>query len=499
MLRTSRYVGASLIALAAAGAKPACAAATLTAAAKPVFSLGTGSYAGSQSVTITDATPGFVIHYTIDGSAPTAASKRYWAPIRVTSSETIKAIAVAAGHADSAVASATYRIADTGIVATPASLAFPVLNLGHKAVTMAVTFKNTGITPVRSLSINLVGAARTAYSTAQTCGTTLSPGASCVVSVTFDPKRGGVLPAALRVAGSGTHAASVSIDGLCTDATEAAADGNTYLFKTTQGDIYVALRPDAAPKNVANFLHYVGNGTYTNTLFHRVVAGFVNQGGGYKLVSGGHTSSPPTVAPVVNEYKLPNVRGTIAMAKLGGNPNSATDQFFFNVVNNMALNIQNGGFTVIGQIMGVQGVAGATQAAGLAVMDAINADPVYNFGSPFDSIPLLNYTPGKTVEAANVVTVKSVTVVKPAVGAPATPQFSIGAGTYKSAQTIRLSDATPGATIYYYLSGSPTRTVTQYTGPLTVAKSQYLSAYAVAPGYPRPSDVQYAYFQIAAP
>ena len=141
-------------------------------------------------------------------------------------------------------------------------------------------------------------------------------------------------------------------------------------------------------KTSPNFLHYVNNGTYTHfALFHRVVAGFVNQGGGYKLTGPGHTSTSPTVAPVVNEFKLPNIRGTLAMAKLGNDPNSATDQFFFNVANNTDLNTQDGGFTVIGQIMGVQGVAGASQAEGLAVMDAINSDKVYNFGSPLDSIP----------------------------------------------------------------------------------------------------------------
>jgi len=392
----------------------------------------------------------------------------------------------------------TGRIAAAGIVATPASLAFPVVNIGAKAVTRAVRFKNTGNTAATSLSIDLVGAARSAYSQSQTCGTTLAAGASCTVSVTFAPKTSGNLPAALRIAGNGFRTTSVSIDGLCTDLTAAAPDGNTYLFDTTQGKIYVALRPDAAPKNVANFLHYVNNGTYTNALFHRVVAGFVNQGGGYKLTGPGQTSTSPTVAPVVNEFKLPNIRGTLAMAKLGNDPNSATDQFFFNVKNNTNLNTQNGGFTVIGQIMGVQGIADASQAEGLAVMDAINSDKVYNFGSPFDSIPLLNYKSG-AVTAANVVNINSVTQVKPAAGLPATPVFSIKTGTYKGPQSIHLKDSTPGATIYYYLFGSPAHNVVKYTGPFTVSKTQYVSAYAVAPGYPKASYLNYEHFEITAP
>jgi cyclophilin family peptidyl-prolyl cis-trans isomerase len=123
------------------------------------------------------------------------------------------------------------------------------------------------------------------------------------------------------------------------------------------------------------------------------------------------------------------------MAKLGNDPNSATDQFFFNTANNSSLDTQNGGFTVIGQIVGVQGVAGASQSAGLAVMDAINADKVYNAGSPFDSIPLLNYISG-TVKPSNFVYVNAIAQVKPKTGTPATPVFSIKAGTYKSLSEI---------------------------------------------------------------
>jgi peptidyl-prolyl cis-trans isomerase A (cyclophilin A) len=394
------------------------------------------------------------------------------------------------------VASAAYNIAATGIVATPASLAFPVTNIGAKRATKVVTFKNTGSTAVTSLSITLAGAAASAYSKSQTCGTTLAAGASCTVSVAFDPKNSGDLAVALRVTGSGSRSASVSIDGLCIDAGAQAPNVNTYVFDTSQGNIYVALRPDVAPKNVANFLRYVNNGTYAHSIIHRVVAGFVNQGGGYKLNSAGQVVASPTAAPVVNEFKLSNLRGTLAMALTGTNPNSATDQFFFNAVNNTFLNTENGGFTVIGQIVGVQGVDAASQSAGLAVMDAINSDKLYNFGSPFDSIPLLNYNASETVKPSNFVYVNAITQVKPKTGAPATPVFSIKAGTYKGPQSIRLKDSTPGATIYYYLFGSTATNVTKYTVPFTVSKSQYAVAYAVAPGYTNESYLNYEDFEI---
>jgi peptidyl-prolyl cis-trans isomerase A (cyclophilin A) len=395
-----------------------------------------------------------------------------------------------------ALAGAKPSVAATGIVAAPANLTFPVVNIGSKAAAKVVTLKNTGSTAVTSLAISLAGAGTSAYSKSQTCGATLPAGASCTVSVAFDPKTSGAFPAALRVTGSGAKPASVAIDGLCTDVTAQAPDGNVYAFDTTQGDIYVALRPDVAPKNVANFLHYVGNGTYTHSIFHRVVAGFVNQGGGYKLNGAGKVVQTPTVAAVVNEFKLSNLRGTLAMAKLGNNPNSATDQFFFNAVNNKFLDTEDGGFTVIGQVVGVQGVAGASQSAGLAVMDAINADKLYNFGSPFDSIPLLNYNPKDNVKPSNFVYVNAVTQVKPKTGLPATPVFSIKTGTYKGPQSIRLKDSTSGATIYYHLFGSPAYKLIKYTGPFTVSKSQNVVAYAVAPGYPKASYLNYEDFDI---
>jgi cyclophilin family peptidyl-prolyl cis-trans isomerase len=385
--------------------------------------------------------------------------------------------------------------AATGIVATPASLTFPVVNIGSKAAAKTVTLKNTGSTAVTSLSISLVGAT-SGYSKSQTCGTTLAAGASCAVSITFVPTTSGVFGAGLRVTGSGAKSASVAIAGLCTDVTAQAPDGNLYAFDTTQGIIYVALRPDVAPKNVANFLRYVGNGTYAHSIFHRVVRDFVNQGGGYKLNSAGQVVTSPTFAPVVNEYKLSNLRGTVAMALSGTDPNSATDEFFFNDVNNTFLNTESGGFTVIGQIVGAQGVAGASQSAGLAVMDAINADKLYNFGSPFDSIPLLNYNPNVTVKPANFVYVNAVTQVMPKTGVPATPVFSIKAGTYKGPQSVSLTDSTPGATIYYYLFGPPAHNAVKYTGPFTVPSSRYVVAYAVAPGYPKASYLNYEDFII---
>src|SRR5262249_55457122 len=100
------------------------------------------------------------------------------------------------------------------------------------------------------------------------------------------------------------------------------------IFNTTLGTIPVLLTPGTTPLTVANFLNYVSEGAYTNSIVHRSVHGFVWQAGGFQLTSTPSIVQTATNAPVKNEFGASNVRGTIAMAKIGTDPNSATSQFF---------------------------------------------------------------------------------------------------------------------------------------------------------------------------
>ena len=119
-------------------------------------------------------------------------------------------------------------------------------------------------------------------------------------------------------------------------------------LETTMGDIVIEMNEDAAPGTVKNFLQYVRSGFYDGTIFHRIIPGFMIQGGGFTA----EMVRKEPGAPVKNEYKESNVRGTIAMAKLGGDPDSATCQFFINLEDNGAnLDNQNGGFTVFGKVV----------------------------------------------------------------------------------------------------------------------------------------------------
>lgn len=113
-----------------------------------------------------------------------------------------------------------------------------------------------------------------------------------------------------------------------------AAENISVVIRTNLGDITVALNAEAAPKTVANFLDYVDRGAYTDTIFHRVIPGFMIQGGGYYA----DLSEAPEVEPVFNEAAngLKNKRGTIAMARMD-EIDSARRNFFINVANNRSL------------------------------------------------------------------------------------------------------------------------------------------------------------------
>lgn len=134
------------------------------------------------------------------------------------------------------------------------------------------------------------------------------------------------------------------------------------IVDTNHGSFTISLDAEKAPKTVENLLGYVDAKHYDGTIFHRVIAGFMAQGGGYDT----NMEKRPVRAPVPNEAHngLENVRGTVAMARTS-DPHSASSQFFVNVVDNAFLNHsaqKSGGFgyTVFGQVV-----------SGMDVVDAI--------------------------------------------------------------------------------------------------------------------------------
>ena len=182
---------------------------------------------------------------------------------------------------------------------------------------------------------------------------------------------------------------------------------------TAPQEILVELFDDQAPLTVQNFLDYVAatkaDESYEGTFFHRAISGFVLQGGGFEAKSRSHIEVD---MPVHNEFSATrsNVAGTIAMAKVENDPNSATSEFFFNVGDNSSnLDNQNGGFTVFGRVL-----------SGMDVINAIVALPKANAGSSGSDTPVQNYnrdpdnnpgTPPPPVKTSSLIVIEEIEVI----------------------------------------------------------------------------------------
>ncbi len=158
----------------------------------------------------------------------------------------------------------------------------------------------------------------------------------------------------------------------------AAAESPRVELKTSLGSIVLELYPDKAPKTVANFIQYVNDGFYSDTIFHRVIDGFMIQGGGFTQ----DFDQKETRTPIENEAAngLQNKIGTIAMARTG-DPHSASAQFFINVADNDFLNHtaptpEGWGYTVFGKVV-----------EGMDVVEKIRQVATERRG-PFEGVPI---------------------------------------------------------------------------------------------------------------
>jgi len=151
-------------------------------------------------------------------------------------------------------------------------------------------------------------------------------------------------------------------------------NGPVVVIETSLGKIRIGLHQDKAPVTVKNFLDYVRSGHYDGTIFHRVIPGFMIQGGGFEP----DMSERPTRPPIRNEARngLRNLRGTIAMARTEA-ADSATAQFFINVKDNVSLDfgIRGAGYAVFGEVL-----------EGMDVVDKIVAVPTVT-KTPYENVP----------------------------------------------------------------------------------------------------------------
>ncbi len=175
-------------------------------------------------------------------------------------------------------------------------------------------------------------------------------------------------------------------------------------FISNMGQFCMELFERQAPGTVANFIRYIDSGAYAQSIFHRSMPGFVIQGGGFK-VTGSDTGAKVSVVdvfdPIKNEFGISNTRGTVAMAKVGRDPDSATSQWFVSLADNSAnLDNQNGGFTVFAKIL----------YDGMAIFDTIAALQRVNFGGALSTTPTINFDVTQTPQVDNFVVISSVDV-----------------------------------------------------------------------------------------
>ena len=461
--------------------------------AKPTFSLAAGTYLGTQTVSLSDATPGATIFYTIDGTTPATSvggsTAQYTGPLTVTSTRTIKAIATAPSLSPSVVASATYTI--------QTQVAAPTFNPGGGTYPSTQTVTISTTTPGAAIFYTLDGSTPTTSAT----GSTIAYAGPVAVSVNTTIK-------AVATA-SGFFASNVSTAAY----TITSSGGNTINFGSGfvgGGMIFnggaalngTRLRVTDGGLNEATSAWYntpVSVTSFTNDFSFQITPGTSPMADGFAFViqANGTTARGP-------------LGGALGYGDLAGNtsisiPNSVAIKFDLysnsGESNNSTGIYTNGGapttpyVTLTGMDLHSGHVFSAhitydgatlsltvtdtvtaatfTKTWPIGIASTINANTAY-FGftggtggyTAIQDIISWTYSSGGSAPAA------------------ATPTFSPAAGSYASAQSVTISDTTAGATIFYTTDGStPTPASTKYVGPVSVASSATVKAIATAAGF----------------
>jgi hypothetical protein len=448
----------------------------------PTFSVAGGTYTSAQSVSISDATAGATIYYTTNGTAPTTSSAKYTGAITVSSSETLEAIAVETGYTNSSVATATYTLnsvlpAPTFSVAAGTYSSAQTVSISDATAGTTIYYTTNGTTPTTS---------STKYSGAITVSSSETLEA---IAVETGYTNSAVATATYTInSGSGTSSSVFNITNFANATSELSFNGNTTLDGTKLQLTNGGTSEDSSawystPVNVSSF---TTNFTFQDT--NAVADGltFTIQGIGTNALGSGGAGmgydnlgqsvglkfdldaigSIPESTGLYTDGAIPfQTAGSVNLAPSGINLASGdvmnvqlvyngttlsmtltdtvtnqvfTDSFTVNIPSTVGGNTAYVGFT------GASGGAGADQ-----------------------EILSWNYSTAATTTPA----------------LPA-PTFSVAGGTYTSAQTVSISDATAGTTIYYTTNGTaPTTSSTKYTGAITVSSSETLEAIAVETGY----------------
>jgi hypothetical protein len=387
--------------------------------ATPSFSPAPGTHIGSQTIALSVTTAGAAIHYTTDGSLPTAASPTYTAPFAISQTTTVRAMATASGMLDSDVVSATYTLKAPPPDITPASgtyLDSVTVAIGSSTSGGAIHYTTDGSSPTTASTVYTAPFVLTQSATVRAIVTAPGMESSDVVTATF-----ALRAAAPAIApGSGTYVGTVTVS------MTTATSGGTIRYTT-----------DGTAPTVASSA-YSAAITLTRTTTIRAITVAAN------MANSVETTATYTVAAVPPAFSVPS--GTYSQAQ------------------NVALGTTTSGATIYYTTDGSTPTASSTRYAGPV---AVNASM---------TLRAIATAPGMATSA-----VSSAAYTLRA----AAPTFNPPGGSYLLPQSVTISSATPGATIYYTTDGStPTTSSTRYTGPvLMLLGTRTLRAIAVLPGW----------------
>ncbi|MGA3223159.1 MAG: chitobiase/beta-hexosaminidase C-terminal domain-containing protein [Acidobacteriaceae bacterium] len=468
-----------------------------TQAAAPQFSPAAGSYTAAQTVSISDSTAGATIYYTTNGSTPTTASSVYAGPISVSSTTTINAIAVLSGLTNSNLATAAYSIVPSGTAINFgngfASVAGMTLNGSATNVDDSRLQLTTGLTyqagsafyntPTNiqafttDFAFQLSNAQADGFTfTLQNVGPTAIGGEGGGLGYGPDPGTGTPAGIAKSVAikfdfynnsGEGSDSTGLYVNGAVP--TVPAVDMTSSGLLLASGDSIAAHITYDGTNLVLTLTDVVANKTFTHT-FPINIPATIGSNLAYIGFTGG--TGGLTASQKILSWTLSSQSASVTQAP--------------------AFSPAAGSFSTAQQVTLSDGTAGAVIYYTIDGSVPTTSSTVYSSPIQVDSgsvtIKALAQAPGLSVSSVSSATYTI------QVGATATPTFSPGTGTYTSAQSVTLSDSTPGAVIYYTTNGSaPTTASAVYSSPIPVNASATLEALAVAPGLTQSAVASAAY------
>ena len=504
------------IALATGDTNSAVASATYTISlntvATPTFSPGAGSYTSAQTVTIGDATAGASIYYTTDGSTPTASSTKYTSPITVGVTETIKAIAIAAGFTNSAVGSAAYTIqlpAATPVISVVTGTYTTVqkVTITDTTAGAVIHYTTDGSTPTTSSAIYIstitVNSSETLKAIAVAAGYSNSAVVTATYTINLAPA---TTPIFSPAPGTYTSVQTVTISDATAGATiYYTTDGSTPTTSSTPYSGAITVNATETIKAIAgatgNSNSAVASATYTINLPVTATPTFSPSGGTYTSVQtvsiGDATSgasiyyttdgSTPTTASTKYAGVITvNATETIkAIATASNHSNSAVGSAAYTINLPVAatpiFSPSGGTYTSVQTVSINDATAGASVYYTTDGSTPTTASTKYTGAIAVNSTETIKAIAAATGYTNSAVASGAYTINLPAA---ATPTFSPSAGTYTAVQTVSISDTTSGASVYYTTDGStPTTASTKYTGTITVGVTETLKAIAAATGY----------------